>query len=491
MTGDTRGAESGALGVLERTVRADPKAGGAAAGLADAILERLDVSLRESGLLPVGASLTVAFSGGLDSSVLLDLLVRLRRRWAWTLTAAHFDHAMREGSADDAAWARGVCEGVGVPCIVGRAERAPQNEAEARAARYAFLLEARTQLGCELLVTAHHADDQAETVLMRLLRGAGLEGLAGMSPRRAPGVVRPLLGFWRRELEAYATERRLEVREDPTNVSSAYLRNRVRHHVLPWLEREFHPHMRETLVRLAEQAARARRVWSRHFQEVEASLSPIREPHRIVVAAPRLLEYDEPTRAELLRRWARSLGVELGHGSVGAAQRFLSSGRSGGSVDLGREVRLRREYATFVLERVGLCADEVPLTVSAPGAGAGRVALGGRRYAVLWGAEAPADAEASAAFHLEELEFPLVLRAWRPGDRMVRAPGSRKLKRLFSDRRVPRSERTRVPVLADARGRVLWVAGVERSVLALPRQGGPTFRVAVRRLSESADEGVD
>ncbi|MBI4513209.1 MAG: tRNA lysidine(34) synthetase TilS [Gemmatimonadetes bacterium] len=481
------GAESGALGFLGRHVHADHER---PAGRADTLLERLDASLRESGLLPVGASLTIAFSGGLDSSVLLDLLRRLQRRWAWKLTAAHFDHAMRDGSAEDAAWARLLCVRLGVPCLVGRAERAPRNEAEARAARYAFLLDARANLGCDLLVTAHHADDQAETVLIRLLRGASLGGLAGMSPRRAPGVVRPLLGFWRRELEAYAAERGLEVREDATNVRAAYLRNRVRHELLPRLEKEFNPRMRETLVRLAEEAGRARRVWYRFLREVEPGLSPVREPGRIVVAAPRLLEYDEPTRAELLRRWAASLGVEMARGSLRAAQRFLKTGRSGGSVDLSGELRLRREYATFVLERVGPTPEDVPLTVPAPDPHAGEVAVGGRRYAVAWGGETPEGAQACAAFHLEALEFPLVVRGWRPGDRIVRAAGSRKLKRLFGDRRIPRSERSRLPVLADARGRVLWVPGVERSVLALPRQGEPIFHVAVSRLSESPRDAV-
>ena len=145
---------------------------------------RLDVHLRATGLLPKGAAITIALSGGLDSVVLLDLLEALNGTWGWSLSAAHFDHRMRAESGSDADWVRALCEERRIACRIERSHETPRNEAEARELRYAFLDRAREQLGAELLATAHQADDQAETVLFRLLRGSGLAGQAENRNRR-------------------------------------------------------------------------------------------------------------------------------------------------------------------------------------------------------------------------------------------------------------------------------------------------------------------
>lgn len=436
------------------------------------LVERLDAHLRSAWLLPPGGSLTVAFSGGLDSAVLLHLLGVLRRAWGWRIGAAHFDHRMRPGSAEDAAWVESRCAALAIPCVVGRTERVPQNETEARAARYAFLEVARERLGGERLVTAHHADDQAETVCLRLLRGSNPEGLSGVRARRAPAIVRPLLPFWRRELEAYARAVGLEARRDPSNRSLAVLRNRLRHGVLAAGDETDPVVLKTALLGLARESERARRAWSRRIEAVDDRLTVAREHGRIVVAAPRLSAYDESTRVRLLRRWSRALGVTLGRGAVRIARLFLHRARSGARVDLGDGLLLRREYDAWVLERPATRTDsevETPLVIAA-GSGAhvpegqGRVEIGGRPYRVAWGAS-PAGPGERASFRLQDVEFPVVVRGRRPGDRLRRASGGRSLKRLFADHRIARSLRDRWPIVVDARG-VLWVPGVERSVRA-------------------------
>lgn len=446
----------------------------------DGLVGRLDAHLRATGLLPPACTLTVAFSGGLDSAVLLDLISVLCDAWGWRITAAHFDHRMRPGSAEDAAWVESRCAAVGIPCRVGRAERVPQNEADARVQRYAFLEAARLRLGGERTVTAHHADDQAETVCLRLLRGSNPEGLSGVRARRAPGIVRPLLPFWRHELEAYARAAGVEHRDDPSNRSLRVLRNRLRHGVLADLEEDA-ASVKVALLRLARESERARRAWSRRLDEADARLASARERDRIVVAAPRLSAYDEPTRVRLLRRWSRALGAALGRGGARVARTFLRRARSGARVDLGGGVLLRREYDAWVLERsVGRTPDaERPLAIAIPGSdamgpetgrgeggrgGEGTATIGGRRYRIAWGAS-PAGPGERASFRLQDVEFPVVVRGRRSGDRLRRAAGRRSIKRLFADHRVPRSLRDRWPIVADARG-VLWVPGVERSVRA-------------------------
>ncbi|MGH7545272.1 MAG: tRNA lysidine(34) synthetase TilS, partial [Gemmatimonadota bacterium] len=184
---------------------------------------------------------------------------------------------------------------------------------------------------------------------------------------------------------------------------------------------------------------------------------------------------DESTRVRLLHRWSRALGAALGRGGARIARSFLRRARSGASVDLGDGVLLRREYEAWVLERRVAHARrdaERPLAIAiaVPGSaatrpeGEGTATIGGRRYRIAWGAS-PAGPGERASFLLQDVEFPVVVRGRRPGDRLRRAAGRRSLKRLFADHRVPRSLRDRWPIVADARG-VLWVPGVERSVRA-------------------------
>lgn len=424
------------------------------------LVARFEAHLKGRELLPAKSALTLAFSGGLDSAVLLDLLLTLRGPWGWRVAAAHFDHRMRAGSAQDAEWVAARCRALGVPCVVGRARRVPLNEAEARAARYAFLEDARGRLGAAWTLTAHHADDQAETVLLRLLRGSNPEGLSGVQETREPALVRPLLPFHRHELAAYARDAGIEYRDDPSNRRYRFARNRLRHGL--WAGREEAEAARAALLSLARASERARRAWTRRLERTDDAVVLGRERDRIVVAAPGLAAYDDPTQVRLLRRWVRELGGTLSAPAARAARGFLRRAGSGAAHDLGAGILLRREYEAWIVERhPARDRPERPLTIAEPRSGQGDAVIGGRRYRVAWGerVEGPGT---RAEFGLAEVEFPVIVRGWRAGDRLRRAAGRRSLKRVFGDRRVPRSARTRLPVVVDARD-VLWVPGVERS----------------------------
>jgi tRNA(Ile)-lysidine synthase len=204
-----------------------------------------------------GDTLVVGLSGGADSLALTDALASLRRRRGFRLVAAHLDHGLRPGSADDAAFCHAVCEALGVPLRGGTApvrERASREkgglEQAARRERYAFLRRVKDDEGAALIAVAHTQDDQAETLLLRLLRGAGASGLAGMRPRSGD-LLRPLLGVSRAKVLEHLGERGLAWREDPSNADLQHLRNRVRHELLPYLEQRFNPRVREALARTA------------------------------------------------------------------------------------------------------------------------------------------------------------------------------------------------------------------------------------------------
>jgi len=233
-----------------------------------ALVAAVDRALVAAGTPVRGETLLVALSGGPDSVALLDALALLRRPRGFRLAAAHLDHGLRPGSDTDAAFCRALCERLGVPLRAGGADvrgRAARErggiEQAARRERYAFLRRVAAQEQASAIVVAHTRDDQAETLLLRLLRGAGTTGLGGMRARRGP-LLRPLLGVSREEVLAHLRARFLPWLEDPTNADPAHRRNRVRHELLPYLESRFNPRVRAVLARaaslLADEAAHVR-----------------------------------------------------------------------------------------------------------------------------------------------------------------------------------------------------------------------------------------
>ena len=450
--------------------------------------ERFVAHLRETGLIQPGQTVVVAASGGADSTVLLHLLVRLREPWGLRLVAAHFDHAMRPSSVADADWVAGLCRAWEVPLERDRAQDVPRNEEEARAARYRFLLEIADRHGADRVATAHHADDQAETVLFRIARGTGLRGLAGIPARRGP-FVRPLLPFWRREILDYARRAGIGYRLDPTNLSVEPARNRLRHEILPRLE-EIAPGAARAIVRLAEHARDAEEAWDSVLDRLEPELVLESREDCIALARPLLLSYHPQLRVRMLRRLLRRLGSQPDRAGTRAAIEFITCGASGSHLRVAGGVRLEREFDRILLRRAPReSPPDRTLIISGPGQGMGDVTLGDGRYRVRWTVGEGADEPGTVAFRLSDLRFPLHLRAWRPGDRIRLPYGTKKLKKLFAERRVGRAERARIPVLADSEGRILWVAGIARASLPEAEPGRPHLRIAVTNAGAEPDAG--
>jgi tRNA(Ile)-lysidine synthase len=439
--------------------------------------------LDRSAILAGRRRLLVAVSGGLDSVVLLHLL-----RFGGAgreLRAAHFDHRMRPGSDGDAHWVRGLCRAWQVPCITDAAVSVPRSEAAARDQRYAFLHSAAAATGADTILTAHHADDQAETILFRLARGTGLGGLRGIPARRG-SIVRPLLPFARRELEAYALQVGLDWRTDPTNLEHRYARNRIRHVVLPALD-AVSPGAAGRIAALAERAEEAEAAWGAIVADAVAGVLTARSDSGFELARDALLGYHPHVRARVLRLLLRRLGAAPDRAGTRAVMEFISSGGSGSGVEAGAGVRVEREFDRIVLRRVAPA--EAPADAALAGAvhipaartGSALLELDGVRRSVRW-LPAPAagsDAGESAGFDASSLRFPLVLRGWRPGDRIRLPYGSKKLKKLFGEMRLSREERSRTPVLAEGRDRVLWVVGRLRAVDAPPADPREILQITV------------
>jgi len=440
-------------------------------------VDRFRTDLEASvGTLEEGSTV-VAFSGGLDSCVLLHLL-RFHAMSPSDLRVGHFDHRMRKESAADADWVRGLCQAWDLPVTIGCADRVPTSEDAARNARYAFLESLRADVGATRVVTAHHADDQAETVLFRIFRGTGIEGLRGIPTTRPPGIARPLLGFWREELEAYAAKVGLVWREDESNEDVRYARNVIRRQILPNAEAGVAPGARRALVRLARLAEENEAAWRGALPDVLSRLDVRNAGSSISWDSAALERLPPALRARVIRHLAAELGRVLDEVGTRRVVEFAGASRSGNRVDLGGGFALCRELDRLSIERSPPESSDVPLRISGASSGIGEAVLGGRRVDVEWtceGDDAPSDDR--EVFAVDDLAFPLTVRAREPGDRIVLQAGTRKLKKLLLEARIPSRRRGQVPLLVDGAGRVLWVAGVARTSTVRAEGVGSTFRI--------------
>lgn len=497
MATDRRSGRAGLSGEGKR--RLSPKAASSAAvgpaGGGTSLRARFDRHLRNHpGLIPPGARVLVAFSGGPDSTALLDLLRSQSDARRLTLRAAHFDHGLRPESEREAERAARRARDLDVDCVVSAPSDGPEPDpATCRRARYDFLRREADRWGADRIATGHQADDQVETVLFRILRGTGLRGLRAIPPRRG-SVVRPLLPFHRRELQEYLGERGLAWIRDPSNLDPGYSRSRIRHELLPALDAAWDGDARQRLWRLAERARRVDAVLDRLAREVLSSArihdeAGRTEPARLLREP--VLRAGREVQARVVRLLARRRNVRLDRGGTRSAVEFINDGASGGRVDVGGGLQLGRDFDTLWLgdSTAGQGARE-RLRIPPESSGRARVCIGGRELRVDWAPDGPPAGAHRLAIPESFRQVALWVRAREPGDRIRLAGGIRKVKDVLTDRRVPASWRDRMPVLAEGPGEILWIPGVAVST-RLEDQRPPMAWIALRGTRVSETTGLD
>jgi tRNA(Ile)-lysidine synthase len=420
--------------------------------------------------LPGGRAL-VAVSGGPDSVALLDLLHRTRELHQLELVVAHFDHGIHPESTAVAERVRALAASYGLAFEAGRGGLgvvAP--ETAARAARYAWLEATRLRLGAGVVLTAHHADDQVETVLMRALRGSGPAGLAGMAVRRGT-LVRPLLPFRRAAVVGYVRTLGLPVWTDPANQDPRHLRSWLRGDVLPLLRTAL-PRVDEALLAVGHHAARDRAAWNAVL-DLLPGLDFRRERDGFSVAGRALSGYDSALAETVVMTAARRVGCRLGAVRAGRVLQVVARGASGANVPLGQGWIAEIAFGRLVVDRIDGARAPTAWTLH-PGDGEGRWG----RWRLSWRREAAPARQERSGFTAWLAPAPLVVRGWASGERIrpIGGTGRRLVVRCFQDARVPRSRRAAWPVLAGPDGAV-WVPGVCRSDALLPESGTEAVRV--------------
>lgn len=449
--------------------------------------------IRQHDLIRPGDEVVVGVSGGADSVALSHILHRLSKRMKFEIVIAHLNHRIRAKAADrDEAFVKAWAETLGVEFLSDRRdvpalakEQSVSIEMAARAARHEFF----RSCGGDAVAVAHTSDDQAETVLMRFIRGSGARGLGGMLPvatLRGLKIIRPLLGTPRVEVKRYLREQNIAWREDASNRDPAHLRNRIRRNLLPVLEKEYNPSIRETLCRtaivfsdedrfLTEWAVRSAHIDKTYQLRLEQWISlPVALRRRVLMGwleargyPPERIDFDLIQRA-----------LQLTEDQRGSQRLSLENGWI-----------LVRRYGNLQLAREGEFAASLSQPVQVPGVT--RMRKEGWSISAQWSKgiltsrpTRPGRIPAAASISAKKVGLAaIVVRSWREGDRMkpYGLRGSKKLQDIFVDAKIPRDTRHTIPVF-ECRKEIIWIPGyrIARD-WALSSETEPALHLHIRR----------
>ena len=414
---------------------------------------------RKYRLISPGDAVVCAVSGGADSMALLWALYLLKEEWELDLSAAHFNHHLRGEESDrDEQFVREFCAGYGIPLQVGSADVKPGRkglEAAARDARYAFL---RSLPG--KIATAHTADDNAETVLLHLVRGTGLKGLGGIMPQNG-NVIRPLLGTTRAQVEELLEEYAVEHITDSSNDTDAFLRNRLRHHVMPLLTAE-NPRIARNLSAMALRLRQDEEA----LEELAASDGPL--------SIAKLRTQPSAIRTRALEQFLKASGVkepEAEH--IAKAEALVFSDKPSAVGHFPGGITIARNYDTLEVR----CAAEIPAEVT--------IASG---ETVIFGDYRITCAPAEAIINNETIftvqpTGTIRIRSRQSGDELRLSGGCKSVKKRFIDKKIPAAVRPRIPVITDDAG----ILAVGELGAQTDRRAGtlPAVTVKIVKTSES------
>ena len=433
-------------------------------------LQRAEVEIQKHNLLSRGQKILVAVSGGADSMVLLPVLHSLAQKNRWQIAVAHFNHQLRGRASDaDEKLVRATAKKLSLSFYVGRADVkkfAAQSkisvEMAARKLRHEFLARIAREQKISIVALAHHADDQVELFFLRLLRGAGGEGLAGMkwcsssSADKKIALTRPLLGFTKAEILAFARANKIKFRDDATNYSNDFLRNRIRNELLPLLQKNYQPGLAKTVLRLMD-------IVGEESDFVSATAAAwLAKPTMAFARLPAAVQ------RKVLQSQLPELGVvsdfDLIEHLRSAAGKFVSVNSN---LSVARDARGKIQL-TNLKEHFGekFKADELKLNLSGR---AGRVEFGNRKFS--WQIQPqkkmalPKKQIGAEFFDADKIGGEIILRHWRAGDRFqpIGLKSAVKLQDLFVNAKIPAARRRSLVLAATAGGEIFWVEGLRIS----------------------------
>ena len=442
------------------------------------MLDQVKKTIKQYRMLTPGDRVLVAVSGGVDSVVLLYVLRELQKSEKLSLAVAHFDHAIRADSAADAEFVRKLARSLKLRCYSERADVPAYAKAQklslevaARTLRYQFLERAAQAHNFHKIALGHTLNDQAETLLMRLLRGAGLEGLSGIPPVRPSGeltYIRPLIECTRDQIVAFAQAHKLSWREDPTNYDTTIVRNKIRHELIPTLK-EYNPKVLEALGRAARLLGQAAQVLDCQAEQALPTLITSENTQELALDLKGLVAMPEYLQALVLRRAIARVNPlcepEAAH--IEALLRWLSR-RGAGELHLPAGVRvLRRHTQLIITTHLAAPPKRFEYLLTVPGETVLRE-IGWRfvtrslhphpRPLSPLRERGARGVRGRVLLDADKIQGSLVVRNRRPGDRIRLRSGTKKLQDFFTDRKIPREQRDAIPLICDENA-LIWIVG--------------------------------
>ena len=434
-------------------------------------INKIRKTIFRHSMIDPGDLCIVAVSGGLDSVCLLDILHKLKDELEIKLVVAHFDHGLREGEDEaETQFVQRLASSMNLPFETEKASSIIEGgtasvEEKARNARYAFLEGLTDRFHAQKIAVGHNLNDQAETVLMRILRGSGPSGLAGIPPCRENTIIRPLIETKREEIESYLKARDLSYVIDSSNLQTSYLRNRIRLELMPLLL-EYQPRLVEHLGQLADILRDENRYLEAQAEDWvirEAELGPEGD---ISIPIPPFINLPQPLRNRVSRQILKKIGKNLrriDYGHIESVYELARSKKPHGILDLPNGMTVKRTYPRLAF-RVG--AEQKPNEFHYLLEGYGTYPLKEIGRSICLEEVGPdvdlnvEDHEWTAYLDAGKLQFPLVLRNFRPGDRFVPLgmTGHKKIKDFFIDNKIPSEMRVLIPILVN-QDIPVWICG--------------------------------
>ncbi len=422
----------------------------------------MSVFIAKNNLIPAGARIGAAVSGGADSMAMVHALCAL----GYDICVLHFEHGIREGSSEaDMRFVERYCAERNIPFYCTRAdvpalaESGESIESAARRLRYAFFAETAREKGVDLIATAHHADDNAETFLLNLLRGGGITGLSGMRAKRLPNIIRPLLFAKRSEIEEYCAQNDIPFVTDETNLSDDYTRNYIRHEILPRMSR-INPDCAEAINRTQELLRQEDDALSVYAEREFRNIAEVGQD-RVSLRLDAFCELPVGMQNRLLRRAIAEIGslndIEKQH--IDALRELALTGGTGRKFILPKKFSAFVSYNSLIIAQKTYKINRIEVCSLAP-AGRTELADGGCITACAADrAEFGSGADLTQYFDGGSLAG-AVVRTRRQGDtfRALGATGTKKLKDWLIDKKIPAEQRDAIPLVARG-SEILWIVG--------------------------------
>ncbi len=438
------------------------------------MIRKIEQTIKKYALLENGDIVIVALSGGADSCALLLSLIGLANAYGLKIIAAHFNHGLRGAQSDeDEAFCRRLASKFGLVFEAGKIKsstvpKGVSPEDYYRRKRYEFLDQAAANHGANKIALGHHLQDQAETVLLNIIRGSGLDGLKGILPIREHKYIRPLMEVSRMEIIHFLQKANVEYREDASNARNVYLRNRIRNELIPCIKEKYNPRIEQSLARMAEIIRRDDDLINGYVGKILESPFVHKTQDQISFSVRYFQELHAALQFRLVKTLLEAMAPPGGGFSSVHVQSLVHlavSGASGKRISLPYDLVAEKAYDCVAIRPNELKKDrDYEYAVTIPG----KVILRERRMAILIKSEVSTDihfrSPDQTCFDRDKIREPLVIRNRRNGDWFVPlgSKGSQKIKKFMIDRKIPRADREKIAVIADQES-VIWIENMHMS----------------------------